>query len=452
MHARSNTNVPAYKRVQFTHIVELSMQFSNVEKLWHAVQLRIISIMYLCCGLNELPPSTLLVRNLQAFSFSINYGLVHLPENFSNRITLSESTKHERDAFFTLQEVLPSSGFQTVTNLTFCHCQSLREIPDNISLLPSLQRLGLFYSNIISLPESIKYLPRLKILEVYECEMLKRIPALPQSIQCFIVSNCHSLQTVLSSTTEPSKTPEFTFMLPNCIKLDEHSYDAILQDAIVRIELGAKPLSVVTQICYSFPATSGKIREWFHCHFTQDLVTIEQLPPKLLGFNFYLVVSQVQSCDIGHRASIGYECYWESSRGERIKITSFFVNENVSHSCGSPFEYMADHVFLWYDAQCCKQIMEAIKERKGINDESRIRDLKLTFKSFAQTKDNKDAVIIKGCGFRWMYSSEEGRRKCKSKRSREIHDKAVDGVGDPTLNVRPKRLRKRPAGWEDFVH
>ncbi|XP_029129500.1 TMV resistance protein N [Cajanus cajan] len=502
------------------NLVELSMQYSNVEKLWHGVQnlpnlekidlcgskhlmecpnlslapnLKFVRInkceslsyvdpsilslpkleflnvsectsltslssntwsqslreLYLYdSGLNELPPSVLLIKNLETFSFSINYGFVDLPKNFARHIMLTESRKHECDSFFTLHKLLSSSGFQSITTLIFVSCHSFTEIPDEISLLSSLQYFCLHYSVIISLPESMKYLPRLKLLEVDECNMLQRIPALPQSIQCFRVWNCQSLQTMLSSTVETFNRHKCSFLLPNCIKLDEHSYDAILKDAIVGIELGAKPTSATVleneddastdnddndniysfslyesvkngKFCYYLPARSCKIRDWFHGYFTQYVVTIEY-PSNVLGFIFYVVVSQVQSCDIGRYGSVGCECYLEIGRDEMINMTSFFIDECFMLNYHPPFEFMADHVFLWYDAQCCKKITEAIKERKVINDKSTTHNPKLTFKFFAQTEDNKEAVVIKECGFRWMYSLEEKGRK--SKRRREIHE------------------------------
>ncbi|RDX73545.1 TMV resistance protein N, partial [Mucuna pruriens] len=406
-------------------------------------------------GLNEVPPSILLLRNLRTFSFSINYSLVNLPENFAKQIVLSESKKHECDILLSLDKVLPSSGFRSVTSLIFYNCESLCEIPDNISLLSSLQSLCLYFTGIISLPESVKCLPRLKLVEVGECKKLQRIPALPQSTHRFYVWNCHSLQTVLSSTVEPSKTPGCIFLLPNCISLDESSYDAILKDAIARIEFGAKPrLQVVfeneedastdidydndnyhyyyyfgavrnAKICYYLPARSGKVREWFHCHFTQALVTIEP-PPNLLGFIFYLVVSQFELEYIGCCGSIGCECYLEISPDERINITSFFIDEYVLLNAEIPFELMEDHVFLWYDPQFCKQVMEAIEERK--NDNSSTHDPKLIFKFFAQTEDKDQEVMIEECGFRWMYSLEEGGRK--SNRSSDIHEVEANVVPD----------------------
>ncbi|KAJ1420311.1 Leucine-rich repeat 3 [Sesbania bispinosa] len=403
-------------------------------------------------GLNELPSSILQIKNLENFSFPISDGLMDLPENFAPKITLSGSGKHERDTFFTLHKVLPSPGFRSTRCLVFDFCHNLSALPDNISLLSSLQYLILVDSAIISLPESLKYLPRLKLLEVNGCKILRSIPTLPRSIQCFHVWNCESLQTVLSSTSEPSEKSKCTFMLPNCIKLGLHSYNTILKDAIARIEHGAKQLATLLKnkedasldhdddevlctsrsgkICYFLPAISDKIRDWFHYHSTQSLVTVE-LPSNLLGFAYYLVLSQVQSCHIGGYGSFGSKCYLETSWGESIYITSFFVDENTLLNPDTSFELMSDHVLLWYDAQCCKKIMEVVKERKAINDMSTTYNPKLTFIFFAKTQYD-EVVVIKECGIRWIYPLEdqivkEGGR-CKSKRSREIYELETNNV------------------------
>ncbi|CAJ1971891.1 unnamed protein product [Sphenostylis stenocarpa] len=432
-------------------------------------------------GLNELPPSILHIRNLHIFSFLINDDLADLPENFTDQLSLSDSREDECDTFLTLHHLMSSSGFQSVTSLAFYNCQSLCEIPDNISLLSSLKCFSLRYSTIISLPESFKYLPRLKLLEVGNCKMLQHIHALPQSIQLFYVWNCESLQTVLSSTVESSKIPKCSYLLPNCLKLDEHSYDAILKDAIVRIELGSKHLSAVGlqneedgssdnemgdfyffqlarngKICYCLPARNGSVQDWLHYHFTQDLVTIE-LPPNLLGFIFYLVVSEVQSCNIGRYGSIGCECYLETSRDERMSIPSFFVEENILSNHDPPFGFMEDHIFLWYDAQCCKKIMEVIKEEKAIDDKSNIHHPKVTFKFFAQTEDSSEAMVIKECGFRWMHSLEEGGFEFK--KNKDIHGveeaNSFPKVEDSKSNVQegtflPTKKIKQQEGTEDL--
>jgi len=239
-----------------------------------------------------------------------------------------------------------------------------------------------------------------------------------------------------------------------------------LKDAIVRIELGAKPLLPADvlvdneeassdndngyndlydllndlyghndlydgatyifdakrkgKICYMLPAGNFKIGDWFHYHSTQTLVSIELPLRDHLGFIFYLVLSQDQSCRI---RNLGCECYLETTRGECISIKSFFRDESVVVYPYSSFDTISDHLFLWYDPQRCEQIMEAIKEIKA-NEMSAIHNSKLTFKFFARTEKNMEAAI-KECGFRWIYSSEgqvmEEEEICESLTSRETH-------------------------------
>jgi hypothetical protein len=104
-----------------------------------------------------------------------------------------KTRKQECHTFVTLNEVFPIPGFRSVTHLFFDFCHSLYEIPDSITFLSSLEYLRLYDCTIKNLPESVKYLRRLKQLEVDEYKMLQSIPALPQSIQCFHAWNCESL-------------------------------------------------------------------------------------------------------------------------------------------------------------------------------------------------------------------------------------------------------------------
>jgi hypothetical protein len=69
---------------------------------------------------------------------------------------------------------------------------------------------------------------------------------------------------------------------------------------------------------------------------------------------------------------------------------------------------MSDHVVLWYDPASCKQILEEIK---AINDVNRTcYNPKLTFRFFIdKTLSDEtlhDEVVIKECGFRWIYQEE----------------------------------------------
>ncbi|KAK7283870.1 hypothetical protein RIF29_13618 [Crotalaria pallida] len=385
-------------------LVDLSLVNSNVEKLWNGKQ-----------------------------------SLRDLPENLvACHICLTDSMKLGHDASITLRTILPFPVFTNVTDLSITSSK-LSQLPDNIWLLSSLEFLSLSGCNLISLPESIKYLPRLVRIDVRCNQRLRYVPALPRSIRFFHACDCVSLKTLLSSkTTEPSKNNPCYFLLHNCINLDHHAYDAVLKYAITRIEYRANSLSAITlenennvkekrgisgDICFFLPARSGKVGECFHYSSTQASLTIK-LPPifKCLGFVFYFIVSPFQSCF--RNLHFGCECFLEKSSGEMVEVTSFFVLEPLLLELYLlPLKLISDHVLLWYDAQCCNGIMKAIKEIKAVND-GNTTDY-LTFKFFAHTEYNEELVIPE-CGVRWIYPSEdqiaEEGRGCKCKRSRDIYE------------------------------
>ncbi|CAL5195632.1 unnamed protein product [Lathyrus oleraceus] len=405
----SNTCSPALLDFAATYCInlrEFSVAFASVDCLllglpeWDA---------------NELPSSILHFKNLKIFTCPISDSLVDLPENFAICIWLVSDgmLKGERDTSITLRKVIPSPAFLSVKVLIIDHVSILSEIPDNIFLLSSLESLSLIGIAIRSLPETIEYLPRLKHLDVFNCNMLQSIPVLSQFIPYFIVWNCESLEKVLSSTNEPSDRPKHGFMLLNCIKLDQHSYQTVLKDAIAGIELGARQNAENEDpsldhdddiIEYFLPAMSG-MKNWSRYPSSQVSFTLE-LPPSLLGFAYYLVLSQG---NVGSCVNFGCECYWDNSSGERFHRTSFTRADfsSMFYTSNDPSIYMMlDHLVLWYDPASCKQIMEAVEERKATSDVNNTSyNPKLTFRFFIDETLYSEVMIVE-CGFHWIYPFE----------------------------------------------
>ncbi|XP_050873975.1 disease resistance protein RUN1 isoform X2 [Lathyrus oleraceus] len=405
----SNTCSPALLNFDATNCInlqEFSVSFASVDRLCLSLPK---------FGTNELPSSILHFKNLWFFDCPISESLVNLPENFAMCIWLvSESLlKVERDTSITLSKILPSPAFLTVKMLIIDHVSILSEIPDNISLLSSLEFLSLNGIAIRSLPESIKYLPQLESLDVYNCNKLQSIPALSQFIPYFTVCKCESLEKVLSSTNEPSDKPKCGFILLNCIKLDPRSYQTVLKDAIAGIELGARLNSENEDpfleqdddiIEYFLPAMSG-MENWSRYRSTQVSVTLE-FPSNLLGFAYYLVLSQGH---IGYDVGFGCECYLDNSSCERIHITSLTKGNfsNMLNSYDGPSIYlMMNHLVLWYDPASCEKIMEAVEEIKAISDVNNTSyNPKLTFRFFIDESLYSEVMIVE-CGFHWIYPFE----------------------------------------------
>ncbi|QHO33502.1 Disease resistance-like protein [Arachis hypogaea] len=186
---------------------------------------------------------------------------------------------------------------------------------------------------IAGLPESIKFLPQLKVLKVCHCEMLQFIPVFPPSVECL-------------STQVPSSS-------------------------------------------------------------------------NLCGFMFYLVLSEAQSCIIDELViNFVCECYLETSWGESIHVASSVVVEwGCDMTIGYQLNVMQDHVLLWYDEECSKQIMETVKGREANTEKKSHFNAKMTVK-FVARLPNKEEAMVKECGIRWIYSNlEEGSsREQRSKR------------------------------------
>ena len=217
----------------------------------------------------------------------------------------------------------------------------------------------------------------------------------------------HSYQTrifILIPNEEP--IPCFIFLI-NCNKLDPHSYQTVLKDAMHGFELEARQSSenedAHNYIILNFlPAMPG-MENWFHYSSTQVSVTLE-LPSNLLGFVYYLVLSQgIMDFVVG----FGCKCYLDNSSGERICITSFTEGNSIESTWNyTSFRMKSDHLVLWYDPRICKQKMDAVQQTKAITDaNSTIYNSKLTF-TFFMDETLYDEVEIKECGFRWIYQEE----------------------------------------------
>ncbi|XP_020966114.1 disease resistance-like protein CSA1 [Arachis ipaensis] len=401
-------------------------------------------------ALKQLPSSIVHLQHLVNFSFPISDLLMDLPEKYTNQIMLSDPNNQECDSVATLRRILPSPMFHYLKELKFDGCQSLTELPDTISLLSSLLLISLHNTNITSFPENIKTLPRLKVVILCHCERLQHVPALPPSVHDFKVWDCKSLRTVSGSNTEELKIQHgTTFIFLNCVMLDEESYNTILKDAIARMEIKAKSLSAtrtenrieectvvddgdgflsednanVGKICYFLPIRGSKLDDLFHNGSSQNSISIQlPLSSNFSGFIFYLALPPIPPCNTGDLdIRFGFECYLETSWGQRTHIaSSSLIGWGCSFYHGFQMNVMSDHVLLWYDSQCCKQIMKIIRGRKAIDDDDNNANLEVKF--FARLP-NKEEVVIKECGIRWIYTNmEKESRVCRFKRSRQVFE------------------------------
>ena len=388
----SNTCSPALRclnALDCINLKEFAVTFSTVEGLY--------------LGLsewdgNEVPTSILLTKNLKSFDFPISDCLVDLPVNFSETIWLYSPLNHDQDPFITLDKIFCSSpGFLNLKNLCFYNIPTLFEIPDSIFLLSSLEILGLVGLSIRSLPETIECLTRLNNVEIVNCKLLQSVPGFTRNL---VAIDCESLEKVLTSTDVQYDKPSlcFTFIL-NCKKLDPHSYQAVFKFAMHWVEYVA---ILNSEVRWNLLPVMPGMENWFHYSSTQVSFTLE-LPSNLLGFAYYLVLSQGR---MGYGVVFGCECYLDNGSGERICITSFTRDAFKFSRIGLPNHLMSDHLLFWYDPISCKQIMDAVEQTKANSDVNNTsNNPKLTFRFFID-ENQYDQVAVKECGFRWIYQDE----------------------------------------------
>lgn len=220
---------------------------------------------------------------------------------------------------------------------------TIKELPDNLNLLPKLNKLSLRGSNIETLPGSIQYLFLLRALDVSNCRRLRSLPKLPLMLQDLNVSICATLETIsnlgiamlqdsfgrlkkktlLRQIQEEEKMSIrhqnylAIFEFHNCMKLDQIAGITVLEEALIRIQLAAY-LSSKFEECYetddevydSFDPedyvhisrlfysilVGNEVPDWFMHKRTDSLVIPIELFPlghlrdKFLGFAFCLVL------------------------------------------------------------------------------------------------------------------------------------------------------------------
>ena len=130
-----------------------------------------------CHNLRDLPDSIYKLQMLEDFSF------------------VSAKLRPPCNSF----DGLPEYGFPRLRELGFGGCGNKLEFLMKPNYFPVLRRLSLSGTDIVSIPESLNRFTTLESLFIRNCQRLRQILGLPQSIKKLDASHCRSLDAQSSS-------------------------------------------------------------------------------------------------------------------------------------------------------------------------------------------------------------------------------------------------------------
>ncbi|CAH8385789.1 unnamed protein product [Eruca vesicaria subsp. sativa] len=245
------------------YLVELDMQYSQLEYLWQGTQLltNLKNIdLRRSFHLKELPDLSN-ATNLKRLYLSYCQSLVELPASCS---TLPKLKELWMDHCINLQVIPAHINLASLKRVSTKGCSRLRHIPflstnikqmdisetavedmpastslrtrpmdysmigcsklKGITHLPShVTKLDLSKSSVESIPDCIKSLHLLLELKISGCRKLKSLPELPLQLMLLSANDCESLEEVASPFHNPNANMSFT----NCFKLRQ---EAIIQE------------------------------------------------------------------------------------------------------------------------------------------------------------------------------------------------------------------------------
>ena len=167
-------------------------------------------------AIREVPSSIGLLKNLKVLSFNGCKGLSSFNStSWYDLLPFSSRPKIANPMSFS-----SISGLCSLTELKPKDC-NLKEIPNDIGRLFSLEGIDLSENSFVCLPDSINQLSKLERMYLKNCMSLQSLPKLPVNIVEIWGSGCTSLE-IVPNLQKSNSFCKGEFYLSNCSKLADN--------------------------------------------------------------------------------------------------------------------------------------------------------------------------------------------------------------------------------------
>eukprot|EP00257_Ricinus_communis_P026352 XP_025013766.1 disease resistance-like protein DSC1 [Ricinus communis] len=239
------------ERLNLTGCSELASLPNNIDGIFNLTSLKVLTISK-CQLPNELPENLRDLESLKKLNVSES-GIKTLPTSINRLSKLVELDCRGCEGL----KLPPFTGLSRLESLSLKDC-GMTEISDGISSLVSLKVLILEGNNLEMLPTTIKQLSNLQTLYLRNCKRLKWFSDLPSALEDLDLTNCTSLESVLTSVTKGNLDSLWWLDTRNCESLDQNECRNIADNMLRRLE------SLLPQLKFT---TLKEIQEdWDECY------------------------------------------------------------------------------------------------------------------------------------------------------------------------------------------
>ncbi|VVA29073.1 PREDICTED: TMV resistance [Prunus dulcis] len=269
-------------------------------------------------------------------------------------------------------------------------------IPDCISCCLCLVRLILRGNNFFSLPANIRFLSKLRYLDLSLCRRLQQLPDLPSSESLLVnVDDCTSLRRLSDpSNLRGANVYDFDFSCHNCFRLveEESSINRIFA-MMMRLAPNSCPKGIV------WPGS--EIPEWFSNQSVGDSITVElplRPPPQSsCSSDFYwagialCVVLEDSEYLRNQTALVGYDYFRIECLGDPFPRRGRFATFRVGH-------LRSQHLWVIYFPRHRSSLSYASSSHRF--------SFEVHYGAYKSSNRLKTSSNIKECGARLLYERD----------------------------------------------